>query len=256
MSVELAAQYLNILVAVVLVIRLFSLKLISPYGVFAALIGFDVVSSLMAALVPWRSLHIDYRTVWLVCKPISWTLYIWVVYSILQKIMATHRGILSASRKLFAVCFVASVVIGIMSARVEFVVARPDAPVTLALIIERGFCTVSLLLLLATLVCLLWFPISVTKNAALLCAGLMVYFAAKTALLLAHDIWAPDSVRLVSLLLILVSTACLTMWALALSRAGEFEMVRPGHSWKPKEQERLVHQLEAINAVLLRSAKQ
>lgn len=256
MSVEQVAQYLNILVAVVLVIRLFWLKLAGKYAVFTALIAFSVVWSLIVALVPWRARNIDYRVAWLIFEPIAWTLYVWVVYSILQKIMATHRGILSASRKLFAACFVASVVIGLLSARVEFVIAHPDAPVTLALIIERGFCTVSLLLLLATLVYLLWFPVSVTRNVALLCGGLMIYFAVKTALLLVRDIWTPDSVRLVSLLLILVSTACLTMWALALSRAGESEMVRPGHSWKPKEQERLVHQLEAINAVLLRSAKQ
>jgi hypothetical protein len=256
MSVEHVAQYSNILVAVVLVVRLFWLKLASKYAVFTALIGFSVVWSLIVALVPWRARNIDYRVAWLIFEPIAWTLYVWVVYSILQKIMVAHRGILSASRKLFAACFIGSVALGLLSARLEFVVAHPDAPVALALIVERAFCTVSLLLLLVTLVYLLWFPVSVTRNVALLCGGLMVYFAVKTALLLVHDIWAPDSVRLVSLLLILVSTACLTIWALTLTRAGELEKVRPGHSWKPKEQERLIHQLEAINAALLRSAKQ
>lgn len=256
MSVYLIAQYLNILAAFVLVIRLFQLRLADAYKVFTAFIGFEVVSSGVVLLVFWHKLNIDYRTTWLTFKPISWLLYIWVVYAILRKIMLCQRGILSVSRKVFAVCFASAGIVGVLSARVEFVVARPDAPVKLALIVERGFCTVSLLLLCVTLVYLLWFPIEVTRNSALLCSGLMVYFAVKTALLLARDIWSPDSVRLVSLILILISTACLAMWAVFLTQAGEYETVRPGHSWKPNEQERLLHQLEAINAVLLRSAKQ
>ena len=55
MSVEQVAQYLNILVAVVLVTRLFWLKLASKYAVFTSLITFSVVWSLIVALVPWRA---------------------------------------------------------------------------------------------------------------------------------------------------------------------------------------------------------
>lgn len=256
MSVSLLAQYLNVAVAIVLVLRLVWLRLLDHYKVFGALIAFDIFSSGVILFVPWGRPHLDYRAAWLALQPVSWILYVWVVYAVLHNIMIEHRGILSMSRKLFAACFAASMLIGALSARIEFVVAHPDAPVKLALIAERGFCTVSLLLLCVTLAYLLWFPIAVSRNTALLCAGLMIYFAAKTALLLARDIWSPDSVRLVSLVLILISTACLTLWSVFLTRAGEYETVRPGHSWKPNEQDRLLHQLEAINAVLLRSVKQ
>ena len=256
MSVLLLAQYLNVAAGIVLVIRLAWMRLLGRYRVFGTLIAFDFVSSFALRLVPWGRPHLDYRTAWLALQPISWILYVWVVYSVLQKIMFEHRGILSMSRKLFAACFAASAIVGALSARVEFVVTRPDAPIKLAFIADRAFCTVSLLLLGITLLCLLWFPISVSRNAALLCSGLMVYFAVKTAVLLVRDIWSPDSARLVSIVLILISTACLTMWAVFLARAGEYETVRPGHSWKPTEQDRLLHELEAINAVLLRSVKQ
>jgi hypothetical protein len=256
MSVSLLAQYLNVAVATALVIRLVWLGLLGRYRIFGALIAFDALSSGVILFVPWGRPHLDYRAVWLTLQPISWILYVWVVYSVLRQIMFEHRGILSMSRKLFAVCFGASVLIGAISARIEFLIAHPNVPVVLALIGERGFCTVSLLLLCVTLAYLLWFPIFVSRNTALLCTGLLIYFAAKTVLLLARDIWSPDSVRLVSLVLILISTACLTMWAVFLTRAGEYETVRPGHSWKPSEQERLLNQLEAINAALLRSVKQ
>jgi hypothetical protein len=256
MSVPLLAQYLNFALAIVLVIRLYRLKLISQYKIFSALIVFDIVTSAVAMFVPWNRLHLDYRVAWLASKPISWILYIAVVFSVLQRVMFGHKGILSMSRKVFGACFIVSVLLGLISARIEFVVAHPNAPVELAFIVDRAFCTVSLLLLCATLVYLLWFPVAVSRNAALLCAGLMVYFAVKTALMLVRDIWSPNSVKLVSLALVLLFTACLTFWVLFFTEAGEYETVRPGHSWKPKEQDRLLNQLEAINAVLLRSAKQ
>ena len=179
MSVPLLAQYLNFALAIVLVLRLYWLKLLSRYKVFSALIAFDIVTSATALFVPWNRLHLDYRVAWLASKPISWTLYIWVVFSVLQRVMFDHKGILSMSRKVFGGCFAVSVLLGLLSARIEFVVTRPDAPVAVAFIVDRAFCTVSLLLLCAMLVYLLWFPIAISRNVALLCSGLMVYFATR-----------------------------------------------------------------------------
>ena len=256
MSVPLLAQYLNFGLAIVLVIRLYGLKLIGRYKVFSALLVFDILTSAAAMFIPWNRLHLDYRVAWLASKPISWVLYIWIVFSALQRVMTGYKGILSMSRKVFAACFVVSVLIGLLSARIEFVITRPNAPVELAFIVDRAFCTISLLLLCATLVYLLWFPVAVSRNAALLCSGLMVYFAVKTALMVLRDVWSPESVKLLSLALVLLFSACLAFWILFFTKAGELETVRPGHRWKPKDQDRLLDQLEAINAVLLRSAKQ
>lgn len=256
MSIAALSQYLDIGLGTLLLVRLAWLRLVSQYRVFSALILFDVLTSVVALFVPWTRLHWDYQVAWLSWRPIAWILYIWVVLSALQRVAAAHKGILSMSKKVFTACFAVSALLGLLSARIEFVVARPNLPVEIAFIVDRGFCTISLLLLCATLIYLLWFPVAITRNTALLCSGLMVYFGVKTALMLVRDVWSPGSVRLVSLALALVYTACLTLWVLFFTEAGERETVRPGHSWQPREQDRLLNQLEAINAVLLRSAKQ
>jgi hypothetical protein len=136
MSVALVAQYVNFGLAIVLVARLSALDLIRKYRVFAALIAFDLVTSAVALFIPWDRLQWDYRSVWLATKPISWVLYVWVVFSVLQPVMAGHRGILSMSRRVFAWSFIASIAFGLLSARVEYVLTKPNAPVELALVID------------------------------------------------------------------------------------------------------------------------
>jgi hypothetical protein len=52
-----------------------------------------------------------------------------------------------------------------------------------------------------------------------------------------------------------METACLLVWLVYLDRRGEQRKIRPGHSWRRADQERLIGQLEAINAALVRSAR-
>jgi hypothetical protein len=48
---------------------------------------------------------------------------------------------------------------------------------------------------------------------------------------------------------------CQLFWLFALGRQGEQKRVVVGHHWKPSDEQRLLGQLEAINASLLRSRK-
>jgi hypothetical protein len=127
--------------------------------------------------------------------------------------------------------------------------------VTRAMIVERACITTSLILLAVTLGFLLWFPVQVSRNIAVLCAGLLAYFAAAAAMLLLRDVWSVGSFLTLSMTVVSVHTACLLFWLRYLNTRGELRKVRPGHSWRRKDQERLVGQLEAINAALIRSAR-
>jgi hypothetical protein len=127
--------------------------------------------------------------------------------------------------------------------------------VTRAIIVERACVTTSLVLLAVTLAFLLWFPVQVSRNIAAVCAGLLAYFAAETAMLLLRGVWSVGSSLSVSMGLVSVHTVCLLFWLRFLNTRGEFRKVTPGHSWHRKDQERLVGQLEAINAALIRSGR-
>jgi hypothetical protein len=259
MPIERAAQYLNVAFAVILVLRLLALRLIGQYKILAAFLFYDLAISVATFAIPWRKIQFDYRIGWLLERPLAWLLYVWVVYSMLQRVMNDHRGVLSLSKKVLACCFFLALLVSFISARAEFSLAVPYstdrifALVQAGLVAERAFCTASLILLGFTLVFLLWFPVDVSRNVAILCAGLLIFFAAKTALLLISNIWAPRFLRMVSTGLILIFTSCLAVWLLFLNRTGELRRVRPGHSWKPEEQKRLIGRLEALNEAMIRA---
>jgi len=52
-----------------------------------------------------------------------------------------------------------------------------------------------------------------------------------------------------------VSVACLMFWLFCLNRRGEIRRVVVGHQWNPGDEQRLLAQLDAINASLLRSVR-
>jgi hypothetical protein len=256
----LIAKYLNVAVAIVLVARLLASRLLPKYRVFALFLLYDLGLSLLWVALPWRRLidqyGLDYRTIWLATRPLAWLLYIWVVYAILHKVMDDHPGILRTSRR----SFVCAVGIALVSARIEYAASAQALTViaefvTRAMIIERACVTTSLILLAVTLAFLLWFPVQVSRNIACLCAGLLAYFAAATAMLLLRDVWSIGSSLSLSMTVVSVHTACLLLWLRYLDTRGEVKKVTPGHIWRPQDQERLVGQLEAINAALIRSAR-
>lgn len=260
----LIAKYLNVAVAITLVARLLSVRLFPKYRVFAAFLLYDLGLSLLWVALPWRNLidhyGVDYRIIWLSTRPLAWLLYIWVVYAILHKVMNDHPGILRTSRRIFAASFICAVGIALLSAKMEYAASAQASTllaelVTRAMIVERACITTSLILLAVTLGFLLWFPVQVSRNIAVLCAGLLAYFAAAAAMLLLRDVWSVGSFLSLSMTVVSVHTACLLFWLLYLNTRGELRKVRPGHSWRRKDQERLVGQLEAINAALIRSAR-
>jgi hypothetical protein len=260
----LIAKYLNVAVAIVLVMRLVFLRLLPKYRVFALFLLYDLGLSLIWVALPWRRLinqyGVDYRIIWLSTRPLAWLLYIWVVYAILHKVMDEQPGILRTSRRIFAASFLCAVVVALLSAKLEYAASAQASTllaefVTRAMIVERACVTTSLVLLAITLAFLLWFPVQVSRNIALVCAGLLAYFAAATAMMLLRDVWSVGSFLTLSMTVVCVHTACLLFWLRYLNTRGELRKVTPGHSWHRKDQERLVGQLEAINAALVRSRR-
>jgi hypothetical protein len=262
----LVAKYLNLVAAVVLSFRLVSLGLFNKYKAFAIFLLYELSVSLAFVAVPWHEFYdrygIDYRIIWLAERPIAWVLYVGVVYSILNKVMQAHPAILNASKKALAASFAVAIAIGFVSAEMEFSVTNERAApalvslVTHGVVIERACLTTAFLLLALTFSFLLWFPVDVSRNVALLSSGLLIYFAGGAALIVLRDVWTLGSWQTLSLGFSALQTACLAVWLRFLNVRGEERKVRPGHSWKPAEQDRLLQQLEAINAVLLRSVKQ
>ncbi|MGI8962056.1 MAG: hypothetical protein ACR2IV_20320 [Bryobacteraceae bacterium] len=245
-----------------LIIRLLLLRLHRVYRIFCLFLVSELSASLVADLkfLAPGSLP-DYRIIWIVAQSVIWICTLWTVYALLDAVLTNLPGILGFSRKLLNGAFISAGILALLTAPPEYSVSGaaefldPIArAVSIGFVLDRVLSTVALLVLVSILGFLLWFPVEVSKNLIVFSTGFLVYFAAKTALLLTRSFWSHQSLNLVSNLIMFISCACYAYWAMFISRQGENVPVRVGHSWRVREQERLIGQLEAINAALLRTA--
>jgi len=251
----------------VLIVRLAKWRLYSTYRVFCAFLLFGILSSGMEIID--FSVHkpqFDYRIIWVALTIASWVVGLCMVFWLLQAILASFPGIRSFSRKLLTITFVVVVAVSLLSIRLDVVVtggtgylSRRVDPVgrlvRVAFDLDRVISTVAVLVLLVILAFVLWFPVQMPRNLAVLSVGFVVYFAANTALLLTRGIWSRETIALVSNLTLFIITACYAYWTAFITPLGEKVTVRMGHAWQPKEQKQLIGQLEAMNAALLRAAR-
>ncbi len=99
-------------------------------------------------------------------------------------------------------------------------------------------------------------PDRLARNTAVFAAGYVVFFAVKSltsfSLLTFPRMRSPE----IGILTLVVSAACYLYW-LFFSNSGSARRseITLGHRWKPQEQERLLGQLGAINATILRSTR-
>jgi hypothetical protein len=256
------AQDVNVALCIALVIRLLVLRLHRVYRIFSLFLLSELFGSLVAF---WKFLAPDslpdYRIIWLVAQPFIWICTLWTVYALLEAVLGNLPGILGFSQKLLNGAFIAAGILALLTARGEYQLSGAAAyvdpiarAVGVGLVLDRVVSTVALLVLVSILAFLLWFPVEVSRNLIVFSTGFLVYFAAKTALSLTRSFWSLENLRLISNLIMFISGACFAYWAVFISRQGESVPVRIGHSWHKHEQERLIGQLEAMNAALLRSA--
>jgi hypothetical protein len=257
------AQYISDGLALALVIRLLILRLHNVYRVFCVFLLFDLFSSAVFFVTTHtRYFHLDYRWAWISLRPIAWVLALWMVYALVNAILANFPGILRLSHKILNIVFVGALALALVTAEPEYSASQLSAStvsgnraMAAVFVMERVIYMAALLILLAMLAFILWFPVQMPKNLAFFSVGFVVFFASTTALFLAHTYLPSVPVGLISHLVIAFHSACFAYWLIVLNRAGEKKPVRWGHSWGPAEQKRLVGQLESMNAALLRASR-
>src|SRR5579875_3486034 len=159
------ASGLSELLSLVLVIRLFSMRLHSAYRVFCVFLLFEVLTQSFVFIERYTALNelLDYRVTWLVVQVISWVVSIWMVYALLRAIMDKLPGILRFSRRVLNVALVLAVAVSAVSGGPEYWASgAPGAGAGLislvggALFLSRvgaPFCVLALLVILFFFLC-------------------------------------------------------------------------------------------------------
>jgi len=256
------AQDINIVLGLILIIRFLVLGLERVYRIFCLFLVVQFLGDLIAFLASIEPKYFpDYRLIWMISRAVVWLFTLWTVYALLEAVLSSLPGILRFSRKLLNSAFILSIIVGLLSARPEYSISGLSGesdPVAqalgVAIVLDRVVCTIALLVLVSILGFVVWFPVEISRNLIVFTTGFLVYFAAKSALLLTRSFWSHESLRLISNLIMFISSACFAYWAVFINRAGAAVAVKIGHSWRRHEQDRLIGQLEAVNAALLRAA--
>jgi hypothetical protein len=256
------AQYISDGLAVALIVRLLMLRLHTVYRVFCAFLVVDLVGSIAFLFEKFVQPYRDYRITWMALRPLRWVLVLWMVYALLDAILANLPGILRISRRVLNIAFVGALIVALSTAGSEYSASRLSSaqnPVGRALgvglVLDRVISMAAVLVLLAILGFVLWFPVQMPRNLAVFSIGFVAYFAIRTGVLLTRTYLPDADPFLLSDISAFVLAACYAFWLLFINHAGELRPVRMGHSWEPGQQQRMIAELEAMNAALVRPSR-
>jgi hypothetical protein len=262
MTLAYFAQCVSDTLAIALVVRLLVLRLHSVYAVLCAFVLFDVFASVAVVIDKYFPYMHDYRILWIALRAVTWVLSLWLVYAVVDAMLSNLPGVLRLSRKVMGVAFVVGVMIALFTAPPEYsasAFANSSDPVARAVVaafvMERGIFMAALIVLLAMLVFILWFPVQMPRNLAVFSIGIIVFLTSHAGLPLWHTFWPKLDLGTMSTIEAFLLASCYAYWLLFITKAGQLKPVRMGHSWGPAEQRRMIGQLEAMNDALLRAAR-
>jgi hypothetical protein len=267
MTWNLAGQYLDLILACILIVRLIKLKFYSNYRpliVFVTYEGLQALNYIGMRDVPALGEDgLDYRLVWSVERWIAWFTAIWLVYSLLIAILKHLPGILRFSLRFLNITFCVAFVISLMTVWPEYVASNfvlgndwTGRFANLTFVLERATSFAELLVIISILAFVLFFPVRVPRNLAAISTGLCLTLFVRIGSLLIRTYLPALSSHFVGDSVEFVMAGCMAYWIFSLDKAGEEARVTLGRGWQTVPHDHLVRQLEAMNAALLRSREQ
>ena len=253
-NVALIVQLLYLSGACLTIAKLLKTGLCRHYPILTWYAGFCVADSI------WPLLLSNTSQVYLkfyVCRvPVSWVLSILVVREIYRLILGKHRGIDTLGRWPMYVSVAIAVSLSFLTLlpKIRPAMPQPSRVMGYVVAIERGVDLSLALFILLMLVFLSLYPVPLTRNVLVHAVVYSIFFLSSTLAMFLRTIFGLQLQNIVNAFLMAASTACMFAWFLLLSPKGE--KVRVNLPWLPPEQEsRLLTQLDALNATLLKASR-
>ncbi len=242
--------YLNIGAASVLLLRLAGARLVRTYSAVFTYILADTVEQIL--LMVFSRSRQRYGMIYAGGQTAKVFIGIWVVLQLYKLALAQRPALARFGRRAMGYLFAAAMLISAGGLLLDADIRADSHPILHGFLkFERSVDLITLFALSIMSCFLLWFPVRVRRNVALCIGGFVVYSLTRWAGLLVVGVW-PDSVRPVSVFMLVGTLAYLIVWGLTLTRSGEVQTTVTGHRWNPTEAERLAIQLDSINSRLVR----
>jgi hypothetical protein len=223
--------------------------LYKTYGVFFSYLILEFLQALIPVLVPLESRL--YRDLFVISQGLIVAFYALVVLELYSVILRNLAGIASVARRYIKITLVLAILISLLPLRIE---KTPNTLTGYLFIFERPILSSLVVFVLLISAFLVYYPVPLGRNVIVYLAGYAVYFVTIVTMVFINNLgyfWNRQKGNID----MGISVLCLTFWLLALNRKGEDKRVVVGHHWNPGDEQRLLAQLEAINASLLRSRK-
>lgn len=233
-------------------LRLYQLDLNRVYRFFFAYLVLTTARSLL--LLPFDLRGNTYGVIYLVTLPILWVFYILIVLELYSLVLQNYSGIYSLGRWTLYGSLFFSVALSVLTliptwgnetSRLLFWSTTATRGVDFSLVI----------FLLLILVFLSRYPVALNRNIIVHCIVYTVFFLGTSMTILVRNVVGHEVMRQLNTVLEVLSIACYLAWIFLLTRAGESRITMLRHNWSPEDEQRLIEQLNHINATLLRAAR-
>jgi len=219
------------------------------YVYFFGYLVVELLQLLVPVFVPLDSRL--YRDAYVVTQALVICFSTLVVLELYSIVLRGLPGIGNLSRRYIKATLVLAVLISLIPMSLE---QTPNTVTGYLFIFQRPIMTSLLVFILLIMAFLAYYPVPLGRNVLVYLSGYVVYFVTNATTIFIRNLghyWS----RPISDVQMLVYFTCLAFWLFALSRSGETRRMVVGHQWDPSDEGRLLAQLEAINASLLRSGK-
>ncbi|MEO8598059.1 MAG: hypothetical protein ABI759_32365 [Candidatus Solibacter sp.] len=244
-----------LLASALMVVKLWRTGLHRRYPVFFAFVIFRIPNSIWPFYVEITS--DAYFYFWIITEPVAQIFYLLLVAELYQSVLERYKGLYTLGRWVMY----SSVAIAItISALTLIPNINPTVPehsryMFYCIAVERGLETALALFIILILCFVSFFPLRLPRNVRVHALVFSIYFLSSTFVLLMRTLFGTTFSYAVNTTAVLgVSAASMIAWLTLLRSAGE-DAQHVAAPLPPEQESRLLTQLDAINAALLKSGK-
>ncbi len=270
--------WISVAAHAVLFFRLRLTGLHRTYRWFTAYVGFSVARGIVIAVVPYLGLKrspkllfgfvptfsVDvghysqtvYGWLWVTTNPLTDLLYVLVVLELVTLILVKFRGIASLGRWVVLAGLIGGVLVAALTLSRDLSNPAERFPILRSVfVLDRGTTSSLVLFLLFIAIFLVWYPVPLSRNLLTHFAIYSIYFVVTTLAILLRNIGGDALTDATSMAGTVATLGRGIAWLVLLDRAGEERASMVRAHWNPEQQQRVMEQLAAINASLLRTAR-
>ena len=242
----------SIVANAVAALRLYQLDLNRVYRFFFAYLVFALFRSLV--LLPFNTRGATYAVMYFASAPMMWVFYILVVLELYSLVLQNYSGIYSLGRWTLYGALLFSVAVSLLTL-IPVWGKESSRLMFWSTTVERGVVFSLVLFLLLILIFLTRYPVALSRNIIVHCIVYTIFFLGISMTILVRNVIGQTFMREVNHVVLVLGSACYLVWIFFLTKAGEKRIMMLRHTWSEADEQRLIDQLNSINATLLRTAR-